>query len=241
VAYCAGRGVTVRPSAFLPDCAELSEGFDASDFEGRMHVQDISSQLCALNVGAAPGMDVLDVCGAPGGKAFTIAQQMRDSGSLTVCDLHENRLRLIRSGAEKLGISCIRALQNDATRKNQSFGSFDRVLCDVPCSGLGVIRRKPEIKYKSFEAVGKLVETQYKILEISSEYLREGGRLVYSTCTVNRTENEEVAERFLREHPDFAPAAVKLPGRPDAAGSVTLLPEDFGSDGFFIAAFERRG
>ena len=240
VEYCEKRGVTARPREDVPGCVELCDGFDASDFEGRMHVQDLSSQLCALNLMAKPGMAVLDVCGAPGGKTFTVAEEMEDSGSITVCDLHENRLRLICSGAQRLGLSCDKALQNDAAKPNPGFGRIDRVLCDVPCSGLGVIRRKPEIKYKSFDENGRLTDIQYKILETSSEYLREGGRMIYSTCTVNRAENEEVAGRFLREHPEFAPAEIILPGGRRAEGHITLLPEDFGSDGFFIAAFERR-
>ncbi len=238
--YCEGRGVTAAPREDVPGCVELGDGFDASDFEGRMHIQDLSSQLCALNLEARPGMDVLDVCGAPGGKTFTVAETMSDTGRITVCDLHENRLRLIRSGARRLGFSCVTAIQNDATRPNRDLGSFDRVLCDVPCSGLGVIRRKPEIKYKKFDENGRLTEIQYKILETSSEYLKEGGRMIYSTCTVNRAENEEVAERFLRGHPEFAAASIILPGGGTAAGHITLLPEDYGSDGFFIAAFERR-
>ncbi len=240
VAYCAARGVTAIPREDVPGCAELRDGFDASGFEGRMHIQDLSSQLCALNLAARPGMSVLDVCGAPGGKTFTIAEEMGDVGGVTVCDLHESRLRLIRAGAQRLGLVCVTAIQNDATRPNPALGRFDRVLCDVPCSGLGVIRRKPEIKYKKFDENGSLADIQYKILETSSEYLKEGGRMIYSTCTVNRAENEEVTERFLRRRPEFVPAEIFLPGGERARGHITLLPEDHGSDGFFIAAFERR-
>ena len=237
--YCENKGITAVPHSCIPNCAELREGFYSSDFEGRMHIQDVSSQICALTVQAKPGMKVLDVCGAPGGKAFTIAETMENEGTVISCDLHQNRLSLIRSGAEKLGLSCIEAMQNDASRPNEKFGSYDRILCDVPCSGLGVIRRKPEIKYKKLDSLEELYRIQYKILETSSKYLKEDGLLVYSTCTLNKKENDDIVERFLWENSEFEPYAVDFFGK-EACSSVTFLPEDMGGDGFFAAVFRRK-
>ncbi|MBQ3049263.1 MAG: 16S rRNA (cytosine(967)-C(5))-methyltransferase RsmB [Oscillospiraceae bacterium] len=237
--YCESRGVTAVPHSIVPNCVELREGFTASNYEGRMHIQDVSSQICAITVDAKPGMKVLDVCGAPGGKAFTIAETMENNGSLISCDLHANRLSLIRSGAEKLGITCIEAMQNDASKPNDKFESYDRILCDVPCSGLGVIRRKPEIKYKNLDSLEELYNIQYKILETSSKYLKKDGLLVYSTCTLNKKENGEIVERFLAENPDFEPHnGVLIGGEPRS--SATFLPKDMGGDGFFIAVFRRK-
>lgn len=242
-ALCArleARGARAVRDADLPACLTLENAGAAQKLpeyrEGLFHIQDKASQLCAQAVGARPGMRVLDACAAPGGKSFVMAQDMEDRGEIVAADLHGQRLPLISRRARELGIACIRTQQADMTEPGALGGSFSRVLCDVPCSGLGVIRRKPEIKYKALEEFSGLPETQYKILENSANYCQAGAVLVYSTCTLNPAENEEVAERFLRARPDFAPAP--LPGAPDGAWRRTLLPGG-GTDGFFIARFAK--
>lgn len=198
--------------------------------EGLFHVQDLSSQKCAAALGVQAGHRVLDVCSAPGGKSFTLAEMMDDTGSLLAMDLYPNRLRLVEDGAARLGLHCIKTQARDAQIYDNSLGVFDRILCDVVCSGYGVIRRKPEIRYKDPAEAAALPKTQLAILTASSRSLSCGGRLVYSTCTLNPAENEGVVEQFLRENTDYA-----LCGEP-----VTCLPEQNGGDGFFYAVVERR-
>lgn len=203
---------------------------------GLLHVQDVSSQLCCAAVDPQKGDIVLDICSAPGGKAFTLAEMMNNKGSVFAFDLHENRVKLIRQGAERLGLSIISADTNNGKAYNPSIPSADRVLCDVPCSGLGVIRRKPEIKYKNSDDFIKLPEIQYNILDTSSQYVKKGGVLVYSTCTLSRTENDDVVNRFLKNHQDFMPCNLdeKLFGK-ECGFKITITPDKYNSDGFFIA------
>lgn len=210
--------------------------------EGLFHVQDVSCMLCCKALDVQEGMTVLDMCAAPGGKTFTLAQMMNDKGKLYAFDLHEKRVRLIADGAQRLGLTCIETAVNDAKIFNERFPLADRVLCDVPCSGLGVIRRKPEIKYKDLTGFDKLPGIQYNILDVSANYVKPGGIMVYSTCTLSRAENEEAADRFLKEHEDFEPCVLWEDGgrRFEKAAQLTVLPEYFDSDGFFIAKFKRR-
>lgn len=242
-ALCA-NGATAVVHESVPHCVVLSGagGVEALPgyAEGLFTVQDVSSQLCAAALEARPGQRVADFCAAPGGKAFTAAQDMKDTGELFAFDLHEQKARLIEKGAKRLGLTCICAAANDAKKYDAALGEFDRALCDVPCSGLGVIRRKPEIRRKEPEGLEALPEIQYNILETSSNYIKRGGRLLYSTCTLRRAENDEVAERFLREHKDFSPAPLPLALRGGEAWKTTLLPGGpLDSDGFFIACFTR--
>ena len=227
------EGVDARPDPAVAGCL-LVEGKIAVEAlpsfrEGLFHVQDRSSQLCVAALDPLPGQRVLDVCAAPGGKAFTAAQRMENRGELVARDLHDNRVRLIRAGARRLGLGCIRAQAGDAAAFDPSLGAFDRVLCDVPCSGFGVIRRKPEIKYKPPQAVAGLPEVQYKILETAANYLTAGGRLVYSTCTLLPEENERVVERFLAGRREF-----RLEEQHTHTGQE-------GGDGFFVAALAKKG
>lgn len=238
-------GATFEINGFLPDsvnvCFSRSVEKTKAYTEGRLHVQDLSSQLCCAALDPRENDVVLDLCSAPGGKTFTIAERMKNHGRVLAFDLHENRVRLIKSGAERLGLSCVEARVNNAKVFDPHMPTADRVLCDVPCSGLGVIRRKPEIKYKTPQDFERLPEIQYDILRTSSAYVRLGGTLVYSTCTVSRAENDEVVDRFLKENPDFEPASLG-----DSFGDcknecrVTITPAKWGSDGFFIAKFIRR-
>lgn len=197
--------------------------------EGLFHVQDLSSQICAASLDARENMRVLDVCAAPGGKSFTVAEIMNGTGEVVSCDLYEHRVKLISDGAKRLGLGNISARTADASVYDPSLGEFDRVLCDAPCSGLGIMGRKPDIKYKSADQIADLPDIQYNILTNAAKYVRAGGRLVYSTCTLLHEENEDVFERFLSNFPDFCPVSVR-----------TLLPCDDGTDGFFIAAAERK-
>lgn len=202
--------------------------------DGLFHAQDYSSQYAVQILGPKPGERVLDICSAPGGKAFTAAELMQNKGELIACDLYEQRAGLIKSGADRLGLDIIDARVNDALEFNSDLGKFDRVLCDVPCSGLGVIKRKPEIKYKKKEELDELPKIQLRILENTSGYVKQGGRLVYSTCTLNRSENEEVVLRFLEDNKSFSPDGVF-----DGEFTKTVFPKDFGSDGFFISVLKR--
>ncbi len=237
------ESIEAQPQTDLPHCLLAGETGDISQSEaykaGLFHVQDKSSQLCCAALSPQPGQRVLDVCASPGGKTFTIAQRMENRGEVVSCDLHPHRVGLIGEGARRLGLSIVSPTQSDATQYQPQWGKFQRVLCDVPCSGLGIIRRKPEIKYKNPDSFAQLPEYQYKILETSANYLERDGVLVYSTCTLLPVENQQVVERFLREHPDFVPEP--LPSELQRNGyCVTLLPHRGNTDGFFIATIRRK-
>lgn len=208
--------------------------------KGMFHVQDAASQLCCMALDINENdRTVYDVCAAPGGKTFTIAQSL--DGIVYAWDIHKHRTELIKSGAKKLGLDNIRALTGDASRLDTDMPIADKILCDVPCSGYGVIRKKPEIKYKSISENKNLPELQYKILCCASQHLKRGGAAVYSTCTLSKAENEENIKRFLSEHKDFE-AVCPLPGFELTKNMkyVTLMPDMFGSDGFFIAKLIRK-
>lgn len=208
--------------------------------KGLFHVQDISSQLCAKAVGAQKGELVLDVCSAPGGKTFTVAQLMENEGEIVACDLHVKRVGLIKNGAERLGLNIVSARTNDATVFNELMGTFDRILCDVPCSGLGVIRRKPEIRFKDPAEIAALPKIQYKIASTSAKYLAEGGTMIYSTCTLSKEENEQVVKKLIEED-GLVPAELpeELKKYSKDGYSVTLMPGEINSDGFYFAKLRK--
>lgn len=239
---CALLGLGAQEEPFLPGCVRFDELPPLEEcipfLEGLFHLQGWGSQFCCEALGARPGEQVLDLCAAPGGKSFTIAEEMGNSGGVIACDLHENRLSLIRTGAERLGISIIEARQNDASVSNPGLGLFDRVLCDVPCSGLGVLRSKPEIRYRPVESYAALPPLQLAILREGATHLRQSGTLIYSTCTLSRAENEDVAEHFLSEHGGFEP--LSLPGPYGGGHMATLFPQEDRPEGFFVAGFRRR-
>ena len=230
----------------------LCEGTDAAYFtkiadvsrtesfrKGYFHVQDLAPQLCCKALDPQPGEIVFDVCAAPGGKTFTIAEMMGNRGQVYAFDLHPNRVKLISDGAKRLGLDCIRAEAQDAKQFRDDLPQADRVLCDVPCSGIGVIRRKPEIKYKKLSDFAGLPEIQYAILENAARYLRTGGTLVYATCTVLREENEAVLERFLAAHPEFSPVPLTEFGTDK--GIKTFTCDDHDCDGFFVGRLTKEG
>ena len=186
----------------------------------------------------------MDVCAAPGGKSFTMAELMENQGKIYAFDQSPAKVRLIEAGAERLGLSIIQAGIRDAQHDLEFAVQADRVLCDAPCSGLGIIRRKPEIRYKDKNFLADFPALQYEILCNSARLVKKGGLLFYSTCTLNPEENGAVAERFLREHPDYAAAGLDLPkgwrrGIEEPANQWTLFPCLNGPDGFFMAAFRR--
>ena len=212
--------------------------------EGLFHIQDLSSQLCVSFLDPKPRDVVLDVCSAPGGKAATAAQYMQNRGKIYACDLYDHKLKLIRANAQRLGAENIVASKRDAAKADAALPLADKILCDVPCSGLGILSRKPEIRCKSDIIDNDLPEIQYKILCQSAKNLAVGGRLIYSTCTLNPAENNENAARFLKEHKNFRGASLKLPEGVKRAFDeqdyeITLMPHTAGCDGFYTAAFER--
>lgn len=242
-----GEGCTVEPGPWA-DCLRVqfpgSPAASQAFRQGLFHVQGPASQYAADSVRAAPGMRVLDLCAAPGGKSLTMAQAMENRGELFSGEAVESRVPLLQKAFTRCGVTCARPFQGDASQPNAELSKapFDRVLCDVPCSGLGVIGKKPDIRYKDLEGLEELCALQKKILQNGSKYLAEKGRLVYSTCTVNQNENEKVVGEFLQENPDFTVVPPKnLPPQAKDTGFGTLfLPGGAGFDGFFVAVLERR-
>ncbi len=204
-------------------------------------MQDEASQICVEVLGTKKGDTVYDICACPGSKSFGAAMNMENEGAINAYDLHENKLSLVRKSAEALGISIIATAQRDGRMLDESrIGSADCVLCDVPCSGLGVVAKKPEIRYKALSECEALPAIQYDILCTAARYVKKGGTLVYSTCTILKAENEDNVTRFLAEHPDFSLVPFKVGGVESETGMRTLLPFEHGTDGFFIAKMTRK-
>jgi len=213
--------------------------------EGLFHIQDLSSQLCCALLNPQSGQRVIDVCSAPGGKAFTIAEIMKNTGELLAFDKYKGKVRLINQGAKRLDLSIIHADVRDAENPQEDLAPADYVLCDAPCSGLGIIRRKPEIRYKLESTLDTLPNLQYLILCKSAKLVKAGGVLFYSTCSLNPKENAAVAGRFLKEHNEFLPLALHLPDSlfraiEEEQNQLTLMPHVHGTDGFFMAAFRKK-
>ena len=231
---------------YLPNALEIAFNGAVYNLEsykkGYFHVEDLSSQLCIEALDVFAGCTAIDVCAAPGGKTFTIAEKMNNNGTVISCDIYAQRTDLIKKGAERLGLSCIKPAVNDATVLNEGFPKADRVLCDVPCSGLGIITKKPEIKYKKLDDAKSLLPIQKEILNTSSKYVKSGGKLVYSTCSINPNENRKICDAFLKENPDFS----SIRALPDIERTVeegdylTLFPHKNNCDGFFVAVFVRK-
>lgn len=195
-------------------------------------------------------MRVLDCCAAPGGKTTHLAETMGDEGEVWANDIHEHKEALIQRQAKRLDLRSIRTLVGDAAQLRERFpaGHFDRILLDAPCSGLGVIRRKPDIKWRKHEQeLQQLPELQAHLLEVASSLLKPGGVLVYSTCTIEQAENERIIAKFLAEHSEFVADTDFAALLPDTLhpnidqqlGAIRILPHHYGSDGFFIARLKR--
>ena len=209
--------------------------------ENAFYVQDESSMLVGHVVAPEPGMKVLDMCSAPGGKTTHIAQLMDNKGEIIACDVHEHKLKLIKENSERLGISIIRPQLSDGTIFRPEWGeAFDRVLVDAPCSGLGVLRRRAEARWRKKRSELKLFPPlQLKILRNASRYVKNGGRLIYSTCTIEQAENHYLIEEFLQARPEWQRVSFKHPLTGELVDELQLLPQNDGTDGFYICVLEK--
>lgn len=252
-------GYDAEASKLAPSGINVGKGGNLADTiefrDGLWSVQDESSMLVAEVVAPEAGMKVLDCCAAPGGKSTHLAELMGGKGKVWANDLHEHKRELIVSQTERLKLRNVEAITEDATKLSERFapGSMDAVLLDAPCSGFGVIRRKPEIRWtKTAGDVAEIAAVQHRLLDAVCGLVRIGGVFVYSTCTMEAEENEEQVAAFLQRHPEFKLDAAGWNEaivdslrearaiREDFDGQAQLLPHHFGSDGFFIARMIRR-
>ena len=237
------EGVQVTPHGWMRDALILSGTGDleklAAFQEGLFYVQDCAAKLSVLCAKIPQNARVLDCCAAPGGKSFAAA--MAGAGSITACDIHEHKTALIQKGAERLGISLEVHLQDGGAFHPLWENAFDVVIADVPCSGYGIIRKKPDIRYKDPDSMLELPGLQKKILSNQSRYVKPGGVLLYSTCTLLKRENEDIVKEFLRENPNFSTEPLELPDNfpKNKTGMLTLVPGEYDTDGFFICRLRR--
>ncbi len=239
--------VTARPHGWMPDCLVLSNTGNLEKLPsfraGLFYVQDPAAKLSIL-CAQLPREDirVLDCCAAPGGKSFAAAIAMGGQGRITSCDIHAHKAGLIAAGAQRLNLSNITARQQDATVFVPEWEkAMDAVICDVPCSGYGIIRKKPDIRYKDPDSMKDLPQLQLEIIRNQAKYVKKGGILLYSTCTLVRGENEGVVEAFLRGNSEFAlePLTLPAPFPKNESGMLALVPGEYDTDGFFIAKLRR--
>ena len=242
------EGVTTIPHGWMRDCLVLTGTGDLEKLpsfqEGLFYVQDPAAKLSVLCAQLPEAeIRVLDCCSAPGGKSFAAAIATDGKAHITSCDVHEHKVTLIGNGAQRLGLEQITAKYQDATENVPAWNEhFDAIICDVPCSGYGIIRKKPDIRYKDPADMAELPDLQLRILENQARYLKKGGLLIYSTCTLVRAENEGVVEAFLNEHDDFSLEPLPLPDRfpKNESGMLALVPGEYDTDGFFIARLRRK-
>ena len=241
--------VTALPHSWMPDCLVLSNTGSLEKLQafkdGLFYVQDAASKLAVRCAGIQAGdaTRVLDCCAAPGGKTFAAAIMMENKGHIRSCDIHRHKTTLIQHGADRLGLDCVLVREQDATENHAGWlEKMDVVLADVPCSGYGIIRKKPDIRYKDPDDMARLPQLQLKILDKQAEYVKPGGVLLYSTCTLVRGENEAVIEAFLKHRSDFALEPLELPPvfPRNTSGMLTLVPGEYDTDGFFIAKLRRK-
>ena len=241
--------VKVLPHAWMPDCLVLANTGNLEALEsfkeGLFYVQDAASKLavqCA-QIPVGEKTRVLDCCAAPGGKTFAAGIIMKNEGRIRSGDIHRHKTELIQRGADRLGLTNVLVREQDATENHPSwFEKMDVVLADVPCSGYGIIRKKPDIRYKDPEDMARLPELQLRILNKQAEYVKPGGVLMYSTCTRLKRENEAVVEAFLRSRKDFYLEKLTLPSvvPENTTGMLTLIPGQYDTDGFFICRMRRK-
>ena len=240
-----GGGAVYTPHPWLQGCGTISGGGDLEQMpafqQGFFRVQDAAARLSVVAAGPKAGDKVLDVCAAPGGKSFAAAADMKGIGEIIACDIHPHKLKLMEKGAQRLGIGCMTTQLADGRENRPEWNdAFDAVLCDVPCSGLGVIRKKPEIRYKDPKALKGLPAVQRAILENACRYVRPGGVLLYSTCTILPEENERVTDAFLAGHPEFAAVPFSFHESWEAPeGKLTLWPQCHGTDGFYLCKMRK--
>ncbi|MBO5953135.1 MAG: 16S rRNA (cytosine(967)-C(5))-methyltransferase RsmB [Oscillospiraceae bacterium] len=243
------EGVGVKPHSWMQDCLVLSGTGNLEQLaafrEGLLYVQDAAAKLSVLcaQIPAEDNIRVLDCCAAPGGKSFAAAMAMGGKGSICSCDVHSHKTGLIKNGADRLGITNISVYEQDATAcKPEWLEAMDVVLADVPCSGYGIIRKKPDIRYKDPDRMQELPQLQLAILRQQAAYVKSGGVLLYSTCTLVRRENEGVVEAFLKQRPDFCLEPLPLPDDlpKNTNGMFALVPGLYDTDGFFICRMRRK-
>jgi len=240
------EGVQARPHPWMENCLILSATGSIEKLgafaDGEFYVQDAAARLAVDVAEIRPGMKVVDCCAAPGGKSFAAALALAGEGEIFASDLHEHRVTLIEKGARRLGFENIHAAQRDASLEKPEWeGLMDAVVVDVPCSGYGIIRKKPDIRYKDPDTMKELPALQLQILKAQAKQVKPGGVLIYSTCTLVRRENEGVVEKFLKERPDFTLEKLPLPQVfPENEGMLRLLPGQYDTDGFFIARLRRK-
>ncbi len=239
-------GVSAQAHSWMENCLVLTGTGSIEQLpafrEGEFYVQDPAAKLSVLCAQLTPGQNVLDCCAAPGGKSFAAAIAMENTGTITACDVHIHKTGLIAAGAARLGLNSIQALCQDATAFRHDWENImDTVIADVPCSGYGIIRKKPDIRYKDPDSMRELPKLQLAILENQARYVKPGGLLMYSTCTLVRAENEDVVEAFLKNHPEFTTEPLSLPaGLPEnESGMLALVPGEFDTDGFFICRLRK--
>ena len=252
-----GEGVAAEKHEWMEDCLELRGIGDIARLSafkrGCIYIQDTAAKLVVVAAGPKPGDILIDGCAAPGGKSFAAAIAMENSGRIVAFDITAVKLHLIEDGARRLGVSIIEALERDASVMAQNTALHeagsrhgieenmaDIVLADVPCSGFGVIRKKPDIRHKNEKKIEGLPEIQKRIIKGLSSFVKPGGVLMYSTCTILKRENEDVIEWFLQEDKSFVPEGFLLPGVGAVPeGKITLWPHIHGTDGFFICKLRR--
>lgn len=243
------ESVDAKPHSWLSDCLVLSGTGNLEQLkafqEGLFYVQDAAAHLSVLCAQLPVGetVRVLDCCAAPGGKSFAAAIAMVGKGKITSCDIHPHKIELIQNGAARLGLDCIEAELQDASQCCEAWiDQMDAVIADVPCSGYGIIRKKPDIRRKDPDTMQQLPQLQLDILKNQAKYVKPGGVLLYSTCTLVRRENEGVVEKFLKERTDFVIEALPLPSPfpANTSGMLTLVPGEYDTDGFFICRLRRQ-
>lgn len=239
-------GIEVQLHPWLSNCLLLAKTGNLENLrsfqEGWFYVQDPASRLAVQALEPKPGEKLLDCCAAPGGKSFACAIAMENKGTVVSCDLHPHKKKLIQAGADRLSLSCIEPNTIDARTFREDWEqAFDKVLVDAPCSGLGVIRKKPDIRFKEPGELDTLPAIQLDILRNACRYVKRGGTMLYSTCTVRKGENEGVVRAFLNEHPEFKaePFVLAGPAGDCKDGMVTLWPHRHGTDGFFICKLRK--
>ena len=238
------KEISATPTPYAPYGILISTSLSPKDLpgfeEGWFYVQDEASQIAVSALAPKQGSRVIDLCACPGGKSFGAALLMENEGQIRSFDIHASKLSLISEGANRLGLSSVVVSQGDATVSNpQLIGIGDYIICDVPCSGLGVLGKKADLRYKDMEGVESLPQLQLSILETGATYLKEDGVLLYSTCTIRPEENEKVTDAFLASHPEFSYMPFACGALSAPKGHITLYPHIHGTDGFYIAILKR--
>ena len=242
------EGIQAQPHPSIHDCLLLTQAGDITKIDAfqkwYFYIQDPAARLAIEALNPAKNSRILDACSAPGGKSFAVAQKMGNLGEILASDIGKSKLSKIEEGAARLGISILETRHMDAKMLDPAeIGYFDSVIVDAPCSGLGIIRKKPEIRYKEEVEIAGLPEIQLEILKGGAGCVKSGGTLLYATCTILPEENEAVLEAFLSEHKDFTLLPFTLPGEIGTVeqGYITLYPHIHGTDGFFMAKLQKNG